>query len=428
MPAAEYSTWSIRQATVIGRPLGSQGRVAGFLALGPKLSEKRYNDTDLALMVTLANQGAIALANAKRFQAEQDQARAIAAILQVGQALGSMLDLEPLLERIGVEACKALKADRWLLARFDAQAGRHFVQHEVGLSEADLSATRSHLSVAQPMIGSGPYFWFSPERAAGVARWAAIAVLNADLYDRSREALRELEQTQESLALADKLAALGKLASGVAHELNTPLAIIRGQLQLVEGGLPREDLDRISRQLGRMERIVADLPEFGRPSPAKFEAIPLAPVVDGVISFLQLADSRYSRVQVPADYPAEPPLLWGNPDRLEQMFLNLVTNACDATAGLSDPRVGIGCRKVDDFVVVTVEDNGCGISQDNLGLIFDPFFTTKDIGSGTGLGLSVTFGILKEHGGWIEVDSRPGEGTKMMLGLPIAVGAAVPAA
>jgi signal transduction histidine kinase len=123
---------------------------------------------------------------------------------------------------------------------------------------------------------------------------------------------------------------------------------------------------------------------------------------------------------VRTDLGSSQPRIFGDSFKLEQVFINLVTNAAHAAADRDIPEIRLSASERDGFLVIAVEDNGCGIPEGDRGRIFDPFYTTKRVGEGTGLGLSVSFGIVEEHGGFIEVESQEGEGTKMSVGIPLA--------
>jgi signal transduction histidine kinase len=245
--------------------------------------------------------------------------------------------------------------------------------------------------------------------------------------ERRRRRLAEEERTalEQAARRAEKLAALGTLAAGLAHELNNPIGIIcsRIEVMLLEAestGLPdaiRNDLEVLHRNAGRVARIAQGLLSFSRHSPETYAAVQLNDVVRET---LLLAEHQVTRTGVSLRVDAEDPLppIRGDGNALEQVLLNLITNAGAAVEAGGEVR--IATRRHPDrpgFVQLIVADTGCGIPPDILPHIFDPFFSTKP--SGTGLGLSISHGIVREHGGTIDVESTPGQGTRFSLTLPV---------
>jgi len=235
-----------------------------------------------------------------------------------------------------------------------------------------------------------------------------------DITDRS-----ELERR---LVQADKLSSIGLLAAGVAHEVNTPLAVISTYAQLLAKQVSGDDqksklLEKIAKQTFRASEIVNSLLNFSRTSPAEFDDVDLNKVVIETVSLVSHQLAR-AKVEVRLNLMPRLPSIKGNAGKLQQVFLNLVLNARDAmeTGG----NLTITSSATDDSARIEVTDTGQGISSENLSRIYDPFFTTKMARKGTGLGLSVTYGIVREHGGSIEVHSEPGAGTLFHLEFPFA--------
>jgi PAS domain S-box-containing protein len=225
---------------------------------------------------------------------------------------------------------------------------------------------------------------------------------------------------EEQLQHSEKMASIGLLAAGVAHEVNTPLAGISSYTQLLLGEMdeadPRNDLlKKIEKQSFRAAKIINNLLNFARSGTSEFETLDVNKILQDVLS---LVDHQLdaSRITVRRELGQHLPAVRGNENRLQQVFFNLVLNARDAM-----PRGGwltLRTRADEDAVVVEVADTGDGIRKEDIKRIYDPFFTTKGIGRGTGLGLSVSYGILQEHGGAIFVDSAPGQGTTFQVALP----------
>jgi len=232
---------------------------------------------------------------------------------------------------------------------------------------------------------------------------------------------------EDQLLQAEKLTSLGLLAAGVAHEVNTPLAVISNYIQMLAKQLPAGDarqslIDKIVKQTFRASEIVNHLLNFSRTGAAEFQPVSLNQVVEETLSLLT-HPFRTGRVQVIRNLSPELPAVLGSGNRLQQVFLNLFLNARDAMP--SGGMLEVRSAAYNGTVEVEVTDTGAGIPREDLARIFDPFFTTKATARGTGLGLSVSYGIIKEHAGKIEVRSTPGKGTSFRLEFPAATRKAV---
>ena len=250
--------------------------------------------------------------------------------------------------------------------------------------------------------------------------------IEADLHALNEDLARKREEAERAaLALAarraEKLAALGTLAAGLAHELNNPIGIMSSRIQvmLMEGDdlspHVREDLEVLHRQTQRVARITQGLLTFARSSAGERAPVDLNHIVRET---LLLAENQIvkSGVKVTTDLAPDLPAILGDADTLQQVMLNLVTNARDAVETGGEIRIATRRRDSDRTIELLVADTGCGIAPEDLTRIFDPFFTTKS--AGTGLGLSLTHGIVREHGGTIDVESAPGRGTRFILAFP----------
>jgi PAS domain S-box-containing protein len=251
---------------------------------------------------------------------------------------------------------------------------------------------------------------------------ARIQALKEEAERRRAEA--ERVALEHAARRAEKLAALGTLATGLAHELNNPIGIMssRIELMLLEGRLTlpeevREDLEVLQRQAHRVARITHGLLTFARQSAGERTPVDLNHVVRET---LLLAERQITKEGVGFTVALAPglPAILGDVDTLQQVVLNLVTNARDALATTGgDIRIETCAREGHpDLVELVVADTGPGIAPEDIARIFDPFFTTKP--AGTGLGLSITHGIVREHGGTIDVESAPGKGTRFVLAFP----------
>jgi hypothetical protein len=227
---------------------------------------------------------------------------------------------------------------------------------------------------------------------------------------------------EAQLQQSDKLSSIGLLAAGVAHEVNTPLAGISSYSQMLMQQIPETDprrqlLEKIHRQTSRASSIVNNLLNFSRVTEARYAPVELNRVIDDTIQLLE-AQLRNTEIEVMRSYADELPLAFGDAPKLQQVLMNLILNARDAMP--QGGRLEISTEADEDSVVIEIRDTGLGIAPEHLSKIYDPFFTTKQIGKGTGLGLAVSYGIIRDHGGHIDVESKPGEGTCFHITIPLA--------
>jgi C4-dicarboxylate-specific signal transduction histidine kinase len=262
------------------------------------------------------------------------------------------------------------------------------------------------------------------------SRKAMIHIMG-DLRETTIEVERrehELREKQEQLVQAGKLATLGELTTGVAHELNNPLnnigLFVGNAVDLIElGATDREriveEMERAMQQVRKATEIISHLRTFGRAAPLSREPVSLRVVLEQALSLMQ-APLRLRNIQVTLDLGAEDPVVLGSPLQLEQVFVNVLTNARDAMADSPRKAIHISVAIDSEMAEIAFADTGPGIPPGLERRIFDPFFTTKEVGKGTGLGLSITYGIIKDLGGSISVVSPPGEGATFLIRLPLA--------
>lgn len=243
------------------------------------------------------------------------------------------------------------------------------------------------------------------------------------------EDLSSLHALESQLLRAEKLATVGMLAAGIAHEIGTPLGVVRGRAEYLVGKLGAQHpqaagVQVIIEQIDRVSRTIRQLLDFARVQPAAVRAVALGPLLRGTQELLH-GEAERRKVRVEVEVPEGLPPLSADPDQLQQVVLNLALNACDACepggrvriSAVAEPQAGPGAWS---GVQVVVSDDGCGIPSESLNRVFDPFFTTKKRGQGTGLGLTVVAQIVRNHGGRIELESEPGQGTAVKLWWPAA--------
>lgn len=318
-----------------------------------------------------------------------------------------------------------------------ATTGR-FVEDGILTKEGIRSTVRLPLIAGGQVIGvlflddvaSGRYTEHDLDLLVPLGEQLAIAIENARLHremeQKVEERTRTLKQTQAQLIQSGKLAAVGTLAAGVAHELNQPLMIIRGYAQelLGDGRIAdaetRDDLRRIEAQTTRMAAIITHLRDFSRQSTGRREATDLNRIVADALAFLhQQLKTRNIVVTQDLD-PALPPVSIDSL-QIEQVLLNLITNARDAIEATGTGAIAIRTQRASDGrIALSVTDTGPGIPAEIQPRIFDPFFTTKEVGKGTGLGLSICYGIVDAHGGELTMESpvADGRGARFTMRLP----------
>ena len=238
--------------------------------------------------------------------------------------------------------------------------------------------------------------------------------------------ITERVEMEAQLSQTDKLSSIGLLAAGVAHEVNTPLAVISSYTQMLSKQLQNDPqkgalLEKITRQTFRASEIVSNLLNFSRTSSTEFTDVDVNRIVLDTLALLS-HQFKSGKIHVQDDLAEHLPRITGNPGRLQQVFLNLFLNAKDAMPGGGTLSISTSNG---EGVRVVVADTGTGIAHEHISRIYDPFFTTKTTpregqGKGTGLGLAVTYGIIQEHAGKIRVESRPGEGTTFYVDFPLA--------
>jgi len=404
--------------------LAKDGPIA-VIGLGSRPSGEPLSSEDLTLLNAVAAQVATAIENGRLYQALREKAdelnrmrefsENVVQSLQDGLLVidldGVVLHWNPAMEEIaGVAVADAV--GRRIDELFDPEFLAAVRMAERGGTEAATvyrtPLVSRHADGARKRLVNASML---PLRTASTDQAGSVLMLE-DITSRV--------QLEEQLQISEKMASIGLLAAGVAHEVNTPLTGISSFTQLLLDQADPDDprtrlLEKIERQTFRAAKIVNSLLHLSRPVQGETGPVDLHVVINDVLSLLE-HQFRTASVQVRKELQAEVPVVRAVEHKLQQVFLNLFLNARDAM-----PKGGwvtIATHRIDGMVVVEVSDTGAGIPAEHLARIYDPFFSTKPIGQGTGLGLSITYGIVQEHEGTIVCDSQVGQGTRFTLSFP----------
>jgi two-component system, NtrC family, sensor kinase len=241
------------------------------------------------------------------------------------------------------------------------------------------------------------------------------------LAESMERAKREREKAEQAVRQSERLAAIGQMAAGIGHEINNPLMNIMSLASLVEQSVPanehqtRDDLRALQNEGRRCARIVNGILNFARENAPRFERFDMARLIDDTsMLFKHRMDSAGLTLETDVQRPL---FVEGDSGQLQQVLVNLLLNAVQASP--PDSVIRICARAVDDMLSLEVVDSGCGLTEETQSKLFNPFFTTKPEGTGTGLGLSVSYGIIKKHGGTISLENRSEGGVRVQVNLPV---------
>ena len=408
-------------------PLFSIEGVIGTLSVIDRGSE--FTTDDAEILQRLGDQVAVAISNARLFEEERERALA--------------------LQRSEVRYSRLVESASDAIFTADASglmtAVNRSLERSSGKTRADLLAThftslidsRDHAAADQAIDDT-----FRGQRrrvelrwvnAAGERRLCSLTLTpltegggEEEIVTGALGIIRDVtdeKRLAEQLMQQEKLAAVGQLVSGVAHELNNPLASVMAFAQLLlaaPGDAPQDRgaLDAIHQETKRAARIVANLLTFARQHQPERRVADLNQVVDDTLELRRYA-LRIAQIEIETELDSTLPLTWADPFQLQQVVLNLVTNAEQALTSWMGPRtIRVTTGMSGDLIVIRVGDTGPGIATEHMPRIFNPFFTTKPVGEGTGLGLSISDGIVREHGGRIRVESCQGQGATFVIELP----------
>jgi PAS domain S-box-containing protein len=405
-------------------PCRVKGETIAILGVGRKNGFEPLNSEEVDLLQALAGQAATAFMNGRLYHSLREKADELQALTDYNdniiQSMDSgilVLDLEGRVVRWNraMEALYGMRRADVLGRPLDDVLPAAFLEalrgslvlgrdeeaasiYKLNLPTPDGRSLRVNVSVVPFQVGAGE-------------REGTILIMD-DVTVRMR--------LEEQLQHSEKMASVGLLAAGVAHEVNTPLTGISSYTQMLRDRIEKTDpraelLEKIEKQAFRAAKIINNLLNFSRASGSELEPLDVNKVVADVLSLVE-HQLEASKIKVRREMAGRLPRVRGNENRLQQVFFNLILNARDAMP--SGGWLTLATRAEDDAVTIEVRDTGTGIRREDIKRIYDPFFTTKGIGRGTGLGLAVSYGILQEHGGTIYVDSAPGQGTTFRVSLP----------
>jgi len=248
------------------------------------------------------------------------------------------------------------------------------------------------------------------------------------LEEKVEEKTDQLRSAQQRMLRTEKMAAIGQMAAGVAHEINNPLTGVITFAHLLRRKVPGEsqeadDLDTIIAEAQRCSKIARDLLDFARPRELVRSRVDIAAIIERTLAVVE-HQPLFHNITVNRRYAPDLPALSVDQDRIEQVFLNLVMNAAEAMEGGGTLSIATSRETEGGAIRITFEDTGPGMDAEIQKRIFDPFFSTKEVGAGTGLGLSVSYRVVEDHGGRILLDSEPGKGARFTVILPIDGGEA----
>jgi len=424
-------------------PCVAHGETVAYLGVSRTADGDFLSSVDLELLVTLSGYVGIAIENARLYSSLARKADEYERLKEFS---------ENIVESINVGILAAGLDDRvesWntQIERLTGIAREKAVGQPLGslfpedlaeqfeMVRADTGIHHIYKYVLRPAAGTMAANGYVNGNRSGALREATLNIAIAPLVSKNQEHIGRLiifddvtdrAELEKRLVQADKLSSIGLLAAGVAHEVNTPLAVISNYAQMLAKQVAEDDqksrmLEKIAKSTFRASEIVNGLLNFSRTSSTEFGEVNLNRVIQETVSLVE-HQMKKAGVEVRSSLEATLAPIQGNAGKLQQVFLNLFLNARDAMEG--GGVLEIQTSPGDGGALVDVIDTGHGIAPEYLNRIYDPFFTTKSARKGTGLGLSVTYGIIQEHAGSIEVFSRPGGGTRFRIELPWSKAAA----
>lgn len=426
---ASERSGTVRRALHYFVPCVVRGRMVAVIGLGRSVDGALLSSEDVEILRTVSGYVAVAIENSLLYQDQQERAGELKLLKEFNESIIESInvgllavDLEGRVTRLNsaLEHILDLRRDAAVGRRVEDLFSEEFADtlwQVLGNDGWRLKEIRNIYKLHTGTLGN---------------RSLVLNIALAPLQDGQGQtgALVVLEDVtarislEEQLQQREKLSSIGLLAAGVAHEVNTPLTGVSSYTQMLLGMLAEGDpkhalLQKVRTQAERATNIVNNLLNFSRTGSAtEFAEIDITRVLDDTLQLLE-PQLRRNQIEIVRTYDPEPPLVYGNSGKLQQVFTNLILNARDAIP--EGGRITLStCNDEDGSLTVEVADTGVGIAPENVAKIYDPFYTTKGVGRGTGLGLAVSYGIVQEHTGHISVESIPGKGTTFRITLPTA--------
>ena len=411
-------------------PCVIRGRMVAVIGLGRSSDGALLSSEDVEILRTVSGYVAVAIENSLLYQDQQERAGELKLLKEFNESIIESINVGLLAVDLDGRVTRLNSALEHILdLRRDAAVGKRVEE----LFSDDFADTLWQVLGSEGWQLKDIRNIYKLHTATRGNRRLVVNIALAPLQDGQGQtgALVVLEDVtariglEEQLQQREKLSSIGLLAAGVAHEVNTPLTGVSSYTQMLLGMLGENDpkhalLQKVQTQAERATNIVNNLLNFSRTGSAtEFGEIDIAHVLNDTLQLLE-PQLRRSQIEIVRDYEPDAPLVYGNAGKLQQVFTNLILNARDAIP--DGGRITLSTSTLDDgSLVVEVADTGIGIAAENVAKIYDPFYTTKGVGRGTGLGLAVSYGIVQEHAGHINVDSTPGQGTAFRITLPTAL-------
>ena len=420
---------SVRRTLHYFVPCVVRGRMVAVIGLGRSVDGALLSSEDVEILRTVSGYVAVAIENSLLYNDQQERAAELKLLKEFNESIIESINVGLLAVDLDGRVTRLNSALEHILdLRRDAAIGRRVEE----LFTEDFADT------LRQVLGKDGWRLreirniYKLHTATLANRSLVLNIALAPLQDGQgqRGALVVLEDVtarislEEQLQQREKLSSIGLLAAGVAHEVNTPLTGVSSYTQMLLGMLNETDpkhalLQKVRTQAERATNIVNNLLNFSRTGSAtEFAEVNIARVLDDTLQLLE-PQLRRSQIEIVRSYDKDAPEAYANAGKLQQVFTNLILNARDAIP--DGGRITVTTSTADDgSPVVEIADTGIGIAPENVAKIYDPFYTTKGVGQGTGLGLAVSYGIVQEHAGHINVESTPGRGTTFRITLPSA--------
>jgi len=420
-------------------PCTVRGRTIAYLALSRTDKGDFLSSDDVELLTTLAGYVSIAVENARLYRSLQHKVEEYERLKEFSENIVESInvgilaaDLDDRVESWNTQIERLTGISRQeAVGRRLAELFPHELCEKLDQVRGDTGVHNVYKFVLRPPAGANGHGNGNgngnghPQPPTYILNLAIAPLVSKDMQQIGRlvifDDITDRDELERRLVQADKLSSIGLLAAGVAHEVNTPLAVISTYAQMLAKQISGDDqksklLDKIAKQTFRASEIVNSLLSFSRTATTEFVEVDLGRIIQDTLALIEPQLSK-SSVKVQVDTLPPLPVIKGNSGKLQQVFLNLFLNARDAMDSGGTLAIKAWCEE--GVVRVDVKDTGQGIAPENLTRIYDPFFTTKGARKGTGLGLAVTYGIVREHGGNIEVESRLGAGSRFRVEFPL---------